>query len=379
MMRILPVMFGFFIMGFCDLVGISVTYAKEHFGWTETQSGFLPSMVFLWFLVLSVPTAMAMNRLGRKNTVLVSMLFTFMGMIIPFIHFNEYLCYLSFSLLGIGNTILQVSLNPLLTNVIKGNRLTSSLTTGQFVKAISSFIGPILAGYCSVVLDNWTLMFPIYAFVTLISTVWLFFTKMEEEKTGGESSSFGATLKLLREHKILLLFGGILCVVGLDVGMNTLTPKLLMERVADISKESAGYGISWYFAARTIGTVCGAFLLVKLSEKSYFRMNMIAALLAVVGLFFVQTQMSILILVCIIAFTSSSIFAVIYSMAIQTCPGKANEISGLMTTGVAGGAIAPPLMGKAVDMIGNQSGSVIVIAICAFYLLYCSYVIRVKD
>lgn len=49
---ILPVMFGFFIMGFCDLVGISVTYAKEQFQWTETQAGFLPSMVFLWFFYL---------------------------------------------------------------------------------------------------------------------------------------------------------------------------------------------------------------------------------------------------------------------------------------------------------------------------------------
>ena len=74
---ILPVMFGFFIMGFCDLVGISVTYAKEQFQWTETQAGFLPSMVFLWFFILSVPTAMLMNRIGRKNTVLLSMLFTF--------------------------------------------------------------------------------------------------------------------------------------------------------------------------------------------------------------------------------------------------------------------------------------------------------------
>lgn len=376
---ILPVMFGFFIMGFCDLVGISVTYAQEQFQWTETQAGFLPSMVFLWFFVLSVPTAMLMNKLGRKNTVLLSMLFTFAGMLLPFIDFSEYSCYIAFALLGIGNTILQVSLNPLLTNVVQGKGLTSSLTAGQFVKAISSFLGPIVAGFCSATLDNWALMFPIYALVTLISTVWLFLTPVQREQTADKVSSLPATLRLLGDNKILLLFFGILSVVGLDVGMNTLTPKLLIERVPGISVESAGYGTSWYFAARTIGTLCGAFLLAKLSEKKYFRINMVITLLGVCGLWFATSQEAILTLVCVIAFAASSIFAVIYSMAIQARPEKANEISGLMITGVAGGAIAPPLMGIAADVVGNQGGSVIVIVVCTVYLLFCSFGIKVKN
>ena len=163
----------------------------------------------------------------------------------------------------------------------KRQGLTSSLTAGQFVKAISSFVGPLLAGYCSAALGNWALMFPIYAVVTLISSAWLFLTPIQREKVEGETSSFPATLKLLGDNKILLLFFGILCVVGLDVGMNTLTPKLLLERVPGISTESAGYGTSWYFAARTIGTFCGAFLLAKLSERGYFRINMIIAMIAV--------------------------------------------------------------------------------------------------
>ena len=206
---------------------------------------------------------------------------------------------------------------------------------------------------------------------------WLFLTPIQREKVEGETSSFPATLKLLGDNKILLLFFGILCVVGLDVGMNTLTPKLLLERVPGISTESAGYGTSWYFAARTIGTFCGAFLLAKLSERGYFRINMIIAMIAVCGLWFATGQAAILTLVCIIAFAASSIFAVVYSMAIQARPEKANEISGLMITGVAGGAIAPPLMGICADAVGGQGGSVIIIAICTAYLLFCSYGIKV--
>lgn len=372
---VLPVLFGFFIMGLCDLVGVSVSYAKESFNWSDTQSNVLPTMVFFWFLVLSIPSAIVMDKIGRKNTVLIGMAFTFVGMLLPFIHFNEAMCLLTFALLGIGNTILQVSLNPLLTNVIKGNNLSSSLTTGQVIKAISSFLGPIIAGFCSTSLGNWTYMFLIYAGVTLLSTTWLILTSIDEDRNAVKHSSFGEIMKLLGNSKILLLFLGILCIVGLDVGMNTVTPKLLIERCG-LSTESAGYGSSWYFAARTIGAFLGAILLTKVSNKVYFRVNMIIVLFAICGLFFVNAQYLIIALVCLTAFASSSIFAVIFSMAMESKPDKANEISGLMITGVAGGAIFPPLMGMMSDFIGNQNGAVFIIALTSLYLLFCAFGIK---
>ena len=369
---VFPVLFCFFVMGFCDVVGVSVTYAKNHFGWSETQAGFLPFTVFFWFLVLSVPAAMLTSKAGRKNTVLISMAFTFAGMLIPFIRFDEISCYLAFMLLGIGNTILQVSLNPLLSNVVNDNVFTSRLTTGHFIKAISAFLGPILAGFCSLHFGRWELIFPLYAAVTLLSTAWLYFTNIQRETISHKPSSFGQTWALLRNNRILLLFLGIVCVVGLDVGMNTVTPKLLMERIG-MEKEAAGYGTSWYFAARTAGTLCGAFLLAKISEKLYFRVNMIITSAAIAGLMFAQTQATILLLVCVTAFCASCIFAVIYTAAIRLKPEKMDEISGLMITGIAGAAVIPLFMGIMADAVGTQNGSMIVIAICTAYVLFCSF------
>lgn len=97
----LAVLTGFWVMGFADVIGISVTYVKEQFSWSETEAGFLPFMVFFWFLVLSIPVAILMNRIGRKTTVLISMVFTFVGMSLPFFLFNECICYLDFLVLGI--------------------------------------------------------------------------------------------------------------------------------------------------------------------------------------------------------------------------------------------------------------------------------------
>lgn len=375
--KLLPILLGFFIMGFCDLVGISVTYAQSQFNWSETQAGFLPSMVFLWFFILSIPAAIAMDKYGRKNLVSVGLLITLIATVIPIVSFNETSCYITFILLGIGNTILQVSLNPLLTNIVNGKQLTSYITGGQFIKAISSFVGPLLVGYFSLQYGSWEKSFYIYTLITSISLVWLFFTRIEEVSFEKKTASFSKTISLLKDRNILLSFLGILCIVGLDVGMNTVTPKLLIERVG-LAKEAATYGSSWYFAARTIGTVFGVFLLSKFSEKSFFKINMIVVLLALTGLVFVQNQLLILSLVCIIAFGSSSIFAVIYTLAIKSKPSLTNEISGLMVTGVAGGAIIPPLMGFATDYIGTQQGAVGIIILCAIYLVYCSFKLNIS-
>ena len=253
----MPILFSFFVMGFCDVVGISTTYVKNDFNLSEALAGFIPSMVFLWFLLLSVPVALAMNRVGRKRTVQISNVITIVGMLIPFVSYNFATCMVAFALLGIGNTILQVSLNPLLTNVVSGESLTSSLTAGQVVKAVSSFMGPIIAVFAVNVFGNWQYLFPIFAAITLLSSLWLMMTSIPKEEVSLQSgSSVGATFSLLKDSHILLFFIGILCTVGLDVGMNTLTPKLLIERCG-LEITDAGLGSSVYFFCRTAGASLG--------------------------------------------------------------------------------------------------------------------------
>lgn len=372
----LPVLFGFFIMGFCDVVGISTSYVKADYHLSETVANLLPSMVFLWFLLLSVPTAILMNKIGRKNMVLVSMLVTIIAMLIPFVGYTFTTCLIAFALLGIGNTILQVSLNPLLTNVVKGDALTSSLTTGQVIKAVSSFSGPFIAVFAVSFFGKWQYLFPIFAGLTVLSGLWLLLTPIKE-KPEVQTSGIGKTFGLLSDKTILLLFLGIVFVVGTDVGMNTVTPKLLIERCG-LSVADSGMGSSVYFALRTVGALIGAVILSKFSEIKYFRISILVAVLAMVVLFFITGLLSILIMVGVIGFACSSIFPIIYSMAIKARPEKANEISGLMITGVFGGAVIPPLMGIAADTIGNQTGSLLIILLSIGYLVFCSFGIKMQ-
>jgi MFS transporter, FHS family, L-fucose permease len=381
--KILPVLFGFFIMGFCDVVGITTMHVKEDLlisynpAFRDTLSNLIPVALFSMFLIFSVPTGILMNKIGRKQTVLLSNIITIIAMFIPLIQYTFVMSLLAFALLGIANTILQVSLNPLLANIVKGEKLASSLTVGQFVKAISSFCGPFIAAFTASQLGNWQYIFPIYAIITLISTIWLMLTPIKSEQITNKASSFASVFELLKDKTILFLFLGIVFVVGIDVGLNTAAPKILMERCG-INSIDAGYGPSMYFAFRTVGAFLGAIILSKYSSVKFFKVSTIIAVLALGILLFMANTVSVFVLLAILGLSVANVFSIIFSFAIQLKPDKANEISGLMITGVFGGAVIPFVMGLASDFIGSQVGSVLTITLCALYLLFCSFVVKPK-
>ena len=213
---LIPVMFSFFTMGFVDLVGIATNYVKADFQLSDTLANLLPSMVFFWFLIFSVPTGMLMNKIGQRKTVLLSIVVTVAALLLPLLNYSFASMLISFSLLGIGNTLMQVSLNPLLSNIVSGNRLASTLTLGQFVKAIASFLAPIIAGWAAVSWGNWKLLFLFFLVIAVIACVLLGMTHIDESSSvETKSSTFGECFALLADKVVLISFLGIICHVGM--------------------------------------------------------------------------------------------------------------------------------------------------------------------
>lgn len=366
-LAVLPVLFSFFIMGFADVVGISANYVKQDFGLSDSLANLLPMMVFLWFAVLSVPTGLMMNSVGRRKTVLISLGITLVALLVPLVAYRFEMILFAFALLGIGNTIMQVSLNPLLTNVVSGEKLTSTLTLGQFVKAIASFLGPIIAGVASGTLGNWKLIFPVFAAVTLLSGLWLALTPVTEEKSTGVSSGFGKSFSLLKDPVFLRMFLAIVLLVGIDVGLNTTLPKFLMERVS-MPLEQAGLATSLYFAARTIGTFAGAILLMKVSARKFYIGSMVLGITAMILMIVLTGLYPILVMIFCLGLAIANVFPIVFSAALRREPQHANEVSGLLIMGVAGGAIVPPIMGLVSDSTG-QTGAMVVLLVAFGYLL----------
>ncbi len=378
--KLLPVMLCFFAMGFVDLVGIASNYVKADLGLTDSQANIFPSLVFFWFLIFSVPTGMLMNRIGRKKTVLLSLVVTFASLLLPVFGDGYALMLISFSLLGIGNALMQTSLNPLLSNIVSGERLASSLTFGQFVKAIASFLAPYIAmwGATQAIPSlgmGWRVLFPIYMVVAVVAILWLSGTSIKEEREEGKPSTFGECLALLGKPFILLSFIGIMCHVGIDVGTNTTAPKILMERLA-LSLDEASFATSLYFIFRTAGCLLGSVILQKIASRTFFGVSVLCMLAAMVGLFIFQDKMMIYVCIALIGFGNSNVFPIIFSQALLAMPQKQNEVSGLMIMGLFGGTVFPLAMGLASDAIGGQSGAVAVMTIGVMYLFF--YMLRMK-
>ena len=376
--KLVPIMLCFFAMGFVDLVGIASNYVKADLNLTDSEANIFPSLVFFWFLIFSVPTGILMNKIGRKKTVMLSLVVTFVSLLIPVFGDNYGVMLCSFSLLGIGNALMQTSLNPLLSNIISGDKLASSLTFGQFVKAIASFLAPYIAMWGATQAMptfglGWRVLFPVYMVIAVIAVLWLGATPIEEEKPD-KASGFVSCLKLLGSPFILLCFLGIMCHVGIDVGTNTTAPKILMERLG-MTLDEAGFATSLYFIFRTLGCFSGAIILQKFSSRSFFLLSVCCMLLAMIGLFVSDQLAVIYTAIALVGFGNSNVFSIIFSQALLAVPEKKNESSGLMIMGLFGGTVFPLFMGFASDAMG-QDGAVAVMTVGVIYLLF--YTLKIK-
>ncbi len=379
LMQFIPVMLCFFAMGFVDLVGTASNYVQKDLGLTDSQANLFPSLVFFWFLIFSVPTGMLMNRIGRKKTVLISLVVTALSLVIPLTGDGYFTMLAAFSLLGIGNAIMQTSLNPLVSNLISNDKLASTLTFGQFVKAIASFLAPILAAwgattYLPTFGLGWRAMFVIFAIVSFLSVSALAATPIEEERPD-KASGVMECLKLLGRPFILLCFLGIMCHVGIDVGTNTTAPKIIMERLG-LPLEDASFDTGLYFIFRTAGCFLGAFLLRVMSPRIFFGISVVMMLVAMGLLLAGESLLLIYVGIAMVGFGNSNIFSVIFAQALNASPSEKNEVSGLMIMGLFGGTVFPLAMGYAADAIGAQAGAVAVMGLGVVYLLY--YTLKIK-
>ena len=378
LVQMIPVMLCFFAMGFVDLVGTASNYVQKDLGLSDSEANLFPSLVFFWFLIFSVPTGMLMNKIGRKKTVLISLIVTAVSLVIPLTGDDYMTMLISFSLLGIGNAIMQTSLNPLVSNLISGDKLASTLTFGQFVKAIASFLAPLLAAWGATAAFptfglGWRVLFAIYGVVSFLSISLLAATPIAEERPD-KASGVGECLKLLCRPFILFCFIGIMCHGGIDVGTNTLAPKILMERLS-LPLEEAGFATSIYFIFRTGGCFLGAFMLRSISPRLFFGFSVALMLIAMVMLFACSSLSALYAGIALIGFGNSNVFSVIFAQALVSAPSEKNEVSGLMIMGLFGGTIFPLAMGFAADAMG-QAGAVAVMTLGVVYLLY--YTLKIK-
>ncbi|MBM3435240.1 MAG: sugar MFS transporter, partial [Bacteroidetes bacterium] len=314
-----PVLMSFFAMSFCDLVGIGVDRVKLDHNLSNTIAQLIPSAVFIWFFILSVPVGIMQDRIGKRNMLNVGIAITALGLFIPFF-FNPFAAILvGFALLGIGNTIVQVSANPLLVDVVPSGKASSFLSFSQFIKAVGSMVAAPFAGWLALKFGNWKLMFLVFGIVSVMTVIWLASIRIEETRNEGSRATFGSSFRLLGARFISLMVLGIFLVVGIDVGINAVSGQFFINKF-ESAQTFAESGRSVYFFGKMLGTFLGAILLTKLASRSFFRWTSFAALAAIVILLIVPAEIPAMVIVFIIGLTVANIFPLIFSLTVEKYP-----------------------------------------------------------
>ncbi len=367
----LPVIFSFFVMGFVDLVGVATGYVKQDFNLSDKMAQLIPFMVFIWFALMSIPTGIFQDRHGKRLTVNIGMILTGIGLLIPFVYYTLPSALLGFALLGIGNTILQVSANPLLIDISPEGSKAANLSLSQLIKAIASMLGPIVTAGLALYLGNWKMVFPIFAAISLLSAWWLSSVKIDESKPEKAPATFKSSFALLKNPYILIAILAIFFMVGFDVAMNTNIATFLTAKFT-ISLEAASMGIVIYFAALMTGRFVGALLLRKMNIKVFMVVSTLLALAGLIGIIFSENLLLTQVLIFVTGFGFSNVFPIMFALIVEQKPAYANELSGLIILAVSGGAIIPPIIGVLSDIFGFVAAIYVLIA-CILYITYASY------
>ncbi len=371
---LIPIILAFFVSGLVAMVGAVSNSVQHDFNLSDTASSLLASAIYIWFLVMAVPTGYIMDKLGHRNTVIVALLLSCLSMVFPIFYYSYWTMVISLCLLGIANTMLQISLNLLVSDVTPKRQMSSMLTLGQFVGQIPAMIIPVLAMWSVVLFGNWRWVYPIFLVISLAITYFLYRTEVKES-SDKDPSGFKDFFKLLENKMILFCFLAIVCQVGIDVGTSVTTPKILIERTG-ASSEAANFITSLYAIVRLGGCLLGAYLLSRYSNQKIYITSIVLILLGCIGLLFIQSRILIYICTAFMGLGISNLFAILFSQALDAMPRKKNDISGLMIMGLVGGAIFPPIMGMAAKLLGGQFGAILVIMLCAGYMIYMAKEIK---
>ena len=365
-----PVFATFYVMGFVDLVGMATGYVKDDFQLSDSLAQLLPFSVFLWFALLSIPTGIFQDRKGKKLTANLGMGLTAVGLLVPFVHYSYLTSIIGFMIIGIGNSILQVSANPLLLDISPDESKAANLSLSQFIKAGAAMLGPIITAALVRATGNWKLIFPVYAAIAVVTVIWLYTRKIEESSPEKKPATFRSVLSLFNRPFVAIMVISTFLMVGFDVGINSNITNFLKTRFS-ISLESASFGISLYFASLMAGRLTGALLLRKINPNRFLVWSVLVSLLGLAGIILSGNLAVARVMIVVTGLGFSNVFPIVFAKIVEQMPDYANELSSLIILSVIGGAVIPPIMGVLSDQAG-VTASMFVLVVCMVYVLFAS-------
>ena len=372
------ILLTFFVISFLsNIIGPLIPEMIEDFKLSLTMAALLPFSFFIAYGLMSIPSGIWLSKYGEKAVMLIAFLISFLGALL-FALFPGYIMALSsLFLIGTGMAMLQVVINPLLRVAGGEENLAFYSIMGQLFFGLASFLSPLVYSYLAInspgsgesnffkkvfnflVPENlsWITLYWMFALISLIMVLVISFFRFpkvslkEDEKIGAYETHIG----LIKNRTVILFFLGIFFYVGSEQGVANWISKFLSVQHGYDPQTTGARAVSWFWGLMTVGTFVGLFL-VKMFDSRKVLLVFTASALACLSFSLFGSKEVSLIALPAIGFFASVMWPVILSLALNSIKQHHGSLSGILITGIAGGAIVPLIIGGLGDLFGLRFG-----------------------
>ncbi|MBR47959.1 MAG: MFS transporter [Flavobacteriaceae bacterium] len=385
------ILFVFFVISFLtNIIGPLVPDIINAFNLSLSMAAFLPFSFFLAYGVMSIPSGFLVEYIGEKKVMVIAFFISFLGALIFSINPNYLFYFLSLFLIGSGMAMLQVSINPLLRIIGGEKEFAFNSVLGQLFFGLASFISPLIYSYLITRLSvddlssnyiilffkkitfpnlRWVSLYWIFSIVSFLMSVILIFTNFPDKENPKQENKekLNNYIVLIKNPIVILYFFGIFSYVGLEQGIANWISKFL-EIYYSLDPQIMGAKIiSYFWGLMTLGTFSGLFLLKIIDSRRILIFFTSASIISLLMSLFGPLKVS-LFSFPLIGFFISTMWSIIISLALNSVPKDHGAFSGILVSGIIGGAVFPLIIGILADFAGLKVGMTLLLIPLLFIL-----------
>jgi MFS transporter, FHS family, L-fucose permease len=381
----------FFAISFLtNILGAINPNVSDSFALNGTMTGLLPFSFFIAYALMSIPSGMIVQKYDEKKSLVFAWILAFSGALL-FSLIPVFPVFLfSLFLIGCGMALLQVALFPLLRVTGGEEHFAFNNVIVQLVFGIASFFSPFVYSYLVSGLRGqqaekgffldfmsfltpgqlpWVSIYWIFAFVSFLMIAVILIVRFpkvirkEDEIVG----AWETHLELFRQKPVILFFLGIFAYVGTEQGIANWISEFLRTYHGFKPEIEGAATVGLFWGMMTVGCILGLVLLKILDSKIVIRIFTAAAIIVLTFTLFGDSKFA-LVGFPALGFCLSVMYAIIFSLALNSVSKYHGSFAGILCTAIAGGAIFSLLIGKLKDLIGLQSGMMILYLPLAYIL-----------
>lgn len=375
------IVFVFFVISFLtNILGPLIPVIITDFKVSLTMAGLLPFAFFIAYGVFSIPSGLAVEKYKEKKVMIAAFGIAFLGAAIFSLIPSFPIALLSLFMIGSGMAMLQVAINPLLRVAGGEEHFAFNSVMAQLAFGLASFISPQLFSYLVINLKDypstgvtnsllsllhqvvpadlpWVSLYWIFSVIALGMVVLMIIVKLPgvELKDDEKAGALSINAELLKDKTVILFFIGLFCYVGTEQGVANWTSKFLsVYHGFDPLKEGAD-AISYFWGLLTIGCILGLVLLKFMDSKLVLKLFSGAAIISLTAGLFGPAQVSLWAFP-IVGFFASVMWSIVFSLGLNSMKSHHGAVSGILCSGIIGGAVVPLIIGAIGDAIGLRGG-----------------------